>query len=194
MRTSPLAAATAASATLLTVLLLSATPGAAQMPSATYVFKEAVGPLEAVVPGGTAQFNFTVERTCAFAGDVLPETSAKVEFRPEGNLTVAGPGQVQFPQQVCAQQSMATVQFQATVVVPPGAEARIHKLQVALHPEPTGTVPRYAQEASMDFIVKVASPPAEPTPQADDPAPAPAAGAILMALVLGMAALVVRRR
>lgn len=174
-------------------LLLTAPSALAQMPSPTYVFTQASGPSEAQLPGSAPTFNFTAERSCVNPADVVPETLADVVFNHDGNLTVAGPGQVRFPEQVCARQPRVVVAFQATVSIALHASAGPQKVEAVLHPQAAGPLPRHSNTASVEFLVPVrAAAAAEAAAAEVEPAPGPA---LLLALAaLALAAVAVRRR
>ncbi|MCA1819496.1 MAG: hypothetical protein LC620_05515, partial [Halobacteriales archaeon] len=144
-----------AAAALAALVTLTLAPAEAQLPAPTYVFSQVIGPAAAQAPGSMPSFNFTVERTCTMAADVLPAAKAKVQFASDADLSVAGPGEILFPQQVCAWAATVAVRFEATVAVPADAGEHVHKITAHLQADSPGPLPRGGGDASTDFLLSV---------------------------------------
>lgn len=185
MRTLPFAA------TLALVLLL-ALPASAQVPPANYSVEIRDRPAGPLLPGATATYNLTATRTCGNSFDILDATAVDIKLGAEANLTVTGPGKVQFPSQFCAQQPQATVDFQVQVYVAAGAQPRVYLVNVHLWPGNSGALPRFSQDANTDFAVPVVQPEPKVVPESAAKA-SPAVGPMLGVAVLSLAALVGRR-
>lgn len=177
------------------LLLLVAASATAQtgLPAPAYQLEQVAAPAGAQAPGSTAEFNFTATRTCSNQADYLEATMAKVDFLTSDNLTVAGPGQIQFPAQMCAQQSVSVVPFKASIAVPDAAESRVYKVRAMLSPNPSGPMPRAGNEAALDFLFAVRAPDAKPAPAAEEVKGSPGAAPMFLFAALAMAALVARR-
>lgn len=177
-------------------LLIAAVPSAtAQMSGPIYLLDVTAVPEGSITPGGLGEYTFAAARVCSINADVLPATVAHVQYISEGNFSVAGPGQVEFPQQVCMQQSRVDVTITVTVAIPADAPDQVSKIHAHLSPGMDGAVPRYSQGASAETFITVKSTAASveksPLGEAKDaPGPTP----LILPGLLGLAALAMRRR
>lgn len=176
----------------LALLLLLALPAAAQMPSPIYAVEILDRPAGSIVPGSVATFNLTATRTCSNSVEMLDPAAVQVKVASDANLTVTGPGQVQFPSQFCAREPQMTVAFEVSVHVAADAAAHAHVVSVHLWPQSQGALPRHSQEATTDFAVPVAAPEPKVVPESVAKE-APGAAPIFLLAALGVAALVARR-
>jgi len=176
----------------LALVLLFALPAAAQMPSPTYSVEVLDRPANPIVAGGMYTFNFTATRTCGNSVDLLDPSAVEVKVASEANLTVTGPGKIQFPSQFCAQETQVEVPFEVTVYVAAGAEPRVYVVSVHLWPQSQGALPRFSQEATADFAVPVTQTEPKVVPEAAAKE-SPGAAPIFVLGVLGLAALAARK-
>lgn len=183
------------------LLALAATPAVAQASASFDVSVQS--PTTPQDAGNVTTVLFTLVRHCSAMASVLPEQV--VDIAVHGNAADAratGPGQVVFPEQVCATESEESEDIQYQVRTPANASAGdVFVFEARFNPRPGSTpaVGGYGNEARVDFALEVADRGLDTVAMAEASGPdeeleAPALPSALLAIALLAAAFALRRR
>jgi hypothetical protein len=183
----------------LLALLLTVGPAAAQGPVPP-MFEIAVTPgMLSVAPGNATEFQVEVIRSCPSGAAVLADQSADMQLNGPADVSLAGPQQVVFQQQVCAQQMQQAVSLAYTVLVPSdfnGSELLDFRVTVRPHQFAGPGLGSPGEEASVGFVANVDRPALDASSaevQTDD-LEAPALPSVLLGFALLACAFALRRR